>query len=133
MNRKWLCIIVLLFLGLIFVACDNEINDKTKDTDSSLPLPIDDSPPIIDNSPTIIGSWTKTGGYILTFYNSGAVTSNNMGTGIYGNGTINLSVPLGNSGTGSYNLDGANLIIGGFVRVGATTFNSLNGEWVKME
>jgi hypothetical protein len=113
MYRKGLYFIVLLLFLLLF-ACDDSGNGSS-------------------NSPAIIGSWTKTGGYILTFYNSGAVTSNNMGTGTYGNGTINLAVPLGNSGTGSYNLSGTKLIISGFVRVGATNFNQLNGEWLKME
>ena len=84
-------------------------------------------------STAIIGSWTKAGGDILTFYNSGAVTTNNLGTGTYGNGTINLSVPMGNSGTGSYNLNGTKLKISGFARVGATQFDRLNGEWLKME
>ena len=109
MVRKKLYFIVLLLFGLLSFTCDDSVN-----------------------SPTVIGSWTKTG-YILTFYNSGAVISNNLGTGTYGNGTINLSEPSGNSGTGSYNLSGTKLIISGFVRVGATNFHQLNGEWLKME
>ena len=111
MARKGLYFIVLLIFGLLLVACDNAT----------------------DGSPNIIGSWTKIGGHIITFYNSGAVTTNNMGTGTYGNGKINLAVPMGNSGTGSYNLSGTKLIISGFERVGATNFDTLNGEWLKME
>jgi len=106
--------IVLLLIGFLSFSCDDSGNDN-------------------GNSTTIIGSWTKIGGHIITFYNSGAITSNNLGTGTYGNGVINLSVPLGNSGTGSYNLSGTKLIINGFVRVGATNFDQLNGEWLKME
>jgi hypothetical protein len=104
-----LCLLLTLGLGIVLNSCG-------KDKESA-----------------IIGSWTKSGGHTLTFYNSGAVTTNNLGTGTYGNGTINLSVPMGNSGTGSYNLSGTKLRISGFVRVGATTFNQLNGEWLKME
>ena len=113
MYRTRLFPIMLLFLTLI-VSCD----DKTDNT---------------NNTQTIIGSWTKTGGHIITFYNSGAVTTNNLGTGTYGSGNINLAVALGNSGTGSYNLNGNKLIISGFKVVGATRFDNLNGEWLKME
>jgi hypothetical protein len=111
---------IVLSIGLILVLCLGIVlNSCEKDKDKG--------------TATITGSWTKAGGDILTFYNTGAVTTNNLGTGTYGNGTINLSVPMGNSGTGSYNLSGTKLIISGFVRVGATTFDRLNGEWLKME
>ena len=118
MKMKGKYFIVLLLFGLLLFACKDSGGDSNNDT---------------GYFPTVLGSWTKTGGHILTFYNSGAVTSNNLGTGTYGNGVINLSVPMGNSGTGSYILSGTKLIISDFPRVGATNFDQLNGEWLKME
>jgi len=114
-SRIVLYFITLILIGLLLVVCDDTLG-KDKNT-----------------STTIIGSWTKIGGNIFTFYNSGAITTNNLGTGTYASGKINLSVPLGSSGTGSYNLNGTKLIISDFVRVGVTNFDTLNGEWLKME
>jgi len=108
MNQKRLYFIIILFFVLLLITCDN------------------------DTSPTIIGSWTKTGGNIITFHNSGAVTTNNFGTGIYENGKITLSAG-GNTGIGSYYLSGTKLIISDFVRVGISNFDSLNGEWLKLD
>ena len=119
---KALCFVLFLFGFFVLVACDDPNNGSDNGTNNGS-----------NNSTSIIGSWTKTGGHIITFYNTGAITTNNFGTGTYGNGTINLAVPLGNSGTGSYNLSGTKLILSGFVMVGATRFNQLNGEWLKME
>ena len=117
-SSKGICFVLFFFGFFLLFACDDPNNGSDNGT---------------NNSTSLIGSWTRTGGHIITFYNTGAITTNNLGIGTYGNGTINLAVPLGNSGTGSYNLSGSKLIISGFVMVGATRFNQLNGEWLKME
>jgi hypothetical protein len=122
MNRT-ISFVMAILVVLMFIGCDMDSGNGSNN----------DSGNGSENSNTIIGSWTITGGHIITFYASGAVTTNNLGTGTYGNGKINLSVPLGNSGTGSYSLSGNKLVISGFVKVGATNFHQLNGEWLKMK